>query len=181
MKTVLIPIADGTEELETVTIIDVLRRAGAKVTVASVGSINVKCAHQTTIIADCLIADCKQKDFDLIVLPGGLPGADNLRDSKILFELLKNQKSENKFYAAICASPDVVFQTHGFLKGKKATCYPGFGVDFDNLSNERVVVDGNCITSQGPGTALEFALVLVELLIGKEIKKSLSDAMCVSN
>ena len=180
MKTVLIPIADGTEELEAVTIIDVLRRAGAKVTVASVGSINIKCAHQTTIIADCLIVDCKEKDFDLIVLPGGLPGADNLRDSEILFQMLKKQQSENRLYAAICASPAVVFQTHGLLNGKKATCYPGFGTDFDNLSEESVVVDGNCITSQGPGTALEFALVLVELLIGSEIKETLSKAMCVS-
>ncbi len=180
MKTVLIPIADGTEELEVVTIIDVLRRAGTEVTVASVGSINIKCAHQTTIIADCVIDDCKEEVFDLIVLPGGLPGANYLRDSETLFKILKKQQSENRIYAAICASPAVVLQTHGLLNGKKATCYPGFGTSFDNHSEERVVIDGNCITSQGPGTALEFALVLVEQLIGKEVKDDLSKAMCVS-
>ncbi len=181
MKSVLVTIADGTEELEAVTIIDVLRRADAVVTVASIGELEVSCSHGTAIIADCHIADCKDKIYDLIVLPGGLPGADNLRDSDVLTEMLKKQKFENRFYAAICASPAVVLQTHGLLEDKKATCYPGFGSDFQNHSDDSVVIDGYCITSQGPGTAMEFALTLVELLIGKEVKETLSKAMCISN
>ena len=181
MKTVLIPIADGTEELEAVTIIDLLRRAGAEVTVASVGELTVKCAHGTKVTADCIISECQGKTFDLIVLPGGLPGADHLRNSTILTELLKDQSLNNRLFAAICAAPAVVLHSHGLLKGRKATCYPGFGSDFENHSDERVVVDGNCITSQGPSTAMEFSLVLVEMLVGKEMKNNISNALRVSD
>jgi len=180
MKTALVTIAEGTEELEAVTVSDVLHRAGVDVTVASVGELKVNCSHGTTIIADCLIEDCKDKIYDLIVLPGGLSGAENLRDSEVLVEMLKKQKDENRFYAAICAAPAVVLQTHGLLAGKTATCYPGFETDFDKHSGERVVVDGNCITSKGPGTAMEFSLILAEKLMGEEVKMTLIEAMIVS-
>lgn len=180
MKTVLVPVADGVEDLETVTIIDVLRRAGAQVTVASVQSENlVRAAHGVGLVADRLLTECTKESFDLVVLPGGMPGADHLRDSVPLVELLKRQKDQNKLYAAICASPAVVFKTHGLLEGKKATCYPAFAERLGSsvFSDRHVVVDGNCITSQGPGTAMEFALALVESLFGKTKRDEVAHPM----
>ncbi|MCE5340681.1 MAG: DJ-1/PfpI family protein [Planctomycetaceae bacterium] len=178
-KKVLVPIADGTEELEAIAIIDCLRRAGADLTIASVQNLQISTARKVKITADCLIKDCKTSIYDLIVLPGGMPGAEHLRDSSELIEMLKKQKESDRFYAAICASPAVVFEHHGLLAGKKATCYPGMGGKLKELTNQRVVVDGNCITSQGPGTALEFSLKLVELLFGAEKSRELAKAMLV--
>ena len=181
-KTVLVAIADGSEDLETVSIIDVLRRAELDVTVASVGNLQVKCARGVNMVADKQIEDCVDSSFDMIAIPGGLPGADNLRDSQALKDLLLKQKASSNYYAAICASPAVVFQTHGLLSGKKATCYPAFMERLDQASVEdgRVVVDGYCITSQGPGTAIEFSLKLVEVLCGMEKAKEVASAMLVS-
>ena len=169
-KKVLVPIAEGTEEIEAVCIIDVLRRAGAEVVVASVGEKEVTCSRGVKIVADHLLGDCKADTFDLIALPGGIPGAENLRDSTDLTELLKQQAGAGGFFGAICASPAVVLQTHGLLENRRATSHPGFS---DQLTpnpgiDNRVVVDGNCVTSRGPGTAIEFALKLVEILYGKE-------------
>ena len=169
-KKVLVPVADGTEEIEAVCIIDVLRRAGADVVVASVGDKEVTCSRGVRLVADRLLAECKTETFDLIALPGGIPGAENLRDSAGLAELLKKQAGAGGFFAAICASPAVVLQAHGLLENRQATTHPGF---VDQLTpndsiESRVVVDGNCVTSRGPGTALEFALKLVELLYGEE-------------
>jgi len=176
---VLIAVADGIEELEAITIIDCLRRAGADLTVASVQKREIVTSRKVKITADCLITDCTGKGYDLIVLPGGLPGAEFLRDSKELAEMLKKQKEAGRFYAAICASPAVVFEYHGLLADKKATCYPAMADKLKNkqATNQRVVVDGNCITSQGPGTALEFSLKLVELLFGSQKSQELAKAM----
>ena len=167
-KTVLVPIADGSEEVEAVSIIDVLRRAGAAVTVASVGEKQITGSHGIKLVADKLIADCLEAEYDLIALPGGLPGADNLRDSEELERLLKVQKEEGRYYAAICASPAVVLQHHGLLASRRATCHPFFVEQLqpNDAIESRVVVDGTCITSRAPGTALEFALKLVEILYG---------------
>ena len=178
-KTVLIPIADGTEELEAVTIIDVLRRAGGEVTVASVGSLQVTASRKVNLVADCLIDDCTDKTFDLIVLPGGLPGADHLRDCVPLIDMLKSQKQSERFYAAICASPAVALAPHGLLDDKQATCYPSCADQLPDSSraNLRVVVDGNCITSQGAGTALEFSIELARLLFGDVKAKQVAEAM----
>ncbi len=178
-KKVLVPIADGTEELEAVAIIDCLRRVGADVRVASVQNLQITTSRKIKITADCLLKDCVNEAFDLIALPGGMPGAEHLRDCKELVEMLKKQKESGRFYAAICASPAVVLEHHGLLADKKATCYPGMGGKLKVLLNQRVVVDGNCITSQGPGTALEFALKLVEVLFGAEKSKELAKAMIV--
>ena len=166
---VLVPLADGAEELEAVTIIDVLRRAGARVTVAGIGSREITGAHGIKFTADTPISDCLHETFDLIALPGGMPGAEHLRDSKELTQLLKAQTSAGRKVAAICAAPAVALAAHGLL-GKKATCYPGFEGKLGDgvFSPERVVVDGSCITSKGPGTALEFALTLAALLFGQE-------------
>lgn len=181
-KEVLVPIADGTEELEAVTIIDVLRRAGAQVTVASVGGLQVTASHGVHLVADTLISDCSGKPYDLIVLPGGIPGAQNLCDSSLLGVLLKRQHDEGRLYAAICASPAVVLEHHGLLAGKNATCYPSFSDQLKSatVTSSRVVVDGQCITSQGPGSALEFALTLVEALFSQEKAEEIAQAMVVS-
>ncbi|BDA44766.1 Protein/nucleic acid deglycase DJ-1 [Coccomyxa sp. Obi] len=170
-KSVLVPVASGSEEMEAVVIIDVLRRAGADVTVASVeDSLQVEMSRKVKIVADKLIADVSGESYDLIALPGGMPGAERLRDSAALVQILDEQIKSGKLWSAICASPAVVFEGKGWLQGKKATAHPAFS---DKLADQsevpsRVVVDGNLITSRGPGTAFEFALTLVEKLYGKE-------------
>jgi 4-methyl-5(b-hydroxyethyl)-thiazole monophosphate biosynthesis len=178
-KKVLVPIADGTEEIEAVCIIDVLRRAGAEVVVASVGEKEVTCSRGVRIVADKLLGECKTEAFDMIVLPGGVPGAQNLRDSADLTKLLKKQAGSGGFFGAICASPAVVLQAHGLLANRQATSHPAFSDQLEpNESIEsRVVVDGSCVTSRGPGTALEFALKLVELLYGKKTAQAVADPM----
>lgn len=169
-KRILVPIADGCEEMEAVTIIDTLRRAKGKVTVAGVERCEVIASRGVKLVADRLLSDCLAESYDLIVLPGGMPGAQHLRDSKALVQLLTQHVNEGKPYAAICAAPAVVLQPHGFLAGRRATCHPSFREQLGDRSraDERVVVDGNCVTSQGPGTALEFALALVRLLYGQK-------------
>lgn len=167
-KTVLVPIADGVEEIEAVCIIDVLRRAGAEVTVASLGATTVTASRGVKLMADRTLSDCREQTFDLIALPGGIPGAEHLRDSAELIAMLKTQKSAGRLYGAICASPAVVLQPHGLLDGKQGTCHPSLAAEMDGAVDERVVVDDNCVTSRGPGTALEFALALVERLFGRE-------------
>lgn len=170
-KSVLVPIADGTEELEAVAIIDILRRADAKVTVASVcAQKTIAASRGVVIVADARIEECMQNDYDLVVLPGGMPGAEYLRDSKNLIRLLKRQKEKDLLYGAICASPAVVLEHHGLLAGRRATCHPALtDVLRDNTKiASTVVVDGNCITGRGVGSAVEFALALVEQLYDRE-------------
>jgi 4-methyl-5(b-hydroxyethyl)-thiazole monophosphate biosynthesis len=181
-KTVLVPIADGSEEIEAVCIIDTLRRAGAEVTVASVGSLEVTASRGVKLVADALIADCVRQTYDCIALPGGMPGAEHLRDSAELIGLLKKQKQAGRLYAALCASPAVALRPHGLLDGIKATCFPSFRDRLDPAyaSDDRVVVDDHCVTSQGPGTALEFALKLVELLVGPAKAQEVGRAMLVA-
>ena len=180
-KKVLVPIANGTEEIEAVCIIDVLRRAEASVTVASVGDLQVTASRGVKLVADRLIADCLGETYDLVVLPGGMPGAENLRDSKELETILRRQRQEERLYGAICASPAVVLQHHGLLDYHRATCHPNFVGQLKNtdLVDSRVAVDGICITSRGPGTALEFALKLVELLYGQEKAQAVAAPMVV--
>jgi 4-methyl-5(b-hydroxyethyl)-thiazole monophosphate biosynthesis len=180
-KKVLVPIADGTEEIEAVCIIDVLRRAGAAVSVASTGELQVTASRGVRLVADKLIGDCTDETYDLVVLPGGMPGAAHLRDSKELVSILTEQRNQGRLYGAICAAPAVVLQHHGLLGQRQATCHPGFVSYLENMDSveSRVVVDGNCVTSRGPGTALEFALKLVELLYGKEKAREVADPMVV--
>jgi len=170
-KHVLVPIGTGTEEMEAVITIDVLRRAGAKVTVASVeNSLEVACSRGVKIVADALIEDVSAQSFDMIACPGGMPGAERLRDSAVLESLLRAQMSSGKPTAAICATPVVFLQAKGLLEGRKATAHPAFSDKLQDQSMvpERVVVDGNLTTSRGPGTAFEFALALVKQLYGEE-------------
>ena len=177
MKRVLVPIADGCEEIETVALIDVLRRAGAQVTVASVGQLQITASRGVKFVADCLIEECSGNEFDLIALPGGIPGSEYLRDSEILIDMLKQQQRLGKLIAAICAAPAVVLQHHGLIGHRNATCHPGRADDLPKWGKERVIKDGNLITSQGPGTALEFALKLVECLYDEPKSSEIASAM----
>ena len=167
-KRVLVPIAEDSEEIETSSITDVLTRFGSSVIVASVmPDLVCKMSRGLKICADVTIEEASKEEWDLIVLPGGMPGANYLRDSDFLVEMLKKQQKENKLYGAICAAPAVVLQTHGLLAGPGATCYPAppFRSTMADPSEDKVVVQGNVITSQGPGTSLLFALSLGEQLV----------------
>jgi 4-methyl-5(b-hydroxyethyl)-thiazole monophosphate biosynthesis len=181
-KTVMVPVADGTEELEAVAMIDILRRAGAAVTVASVsGNRQITASRGVVIVADTLIDDCMDQVYDLIVLPGGIPGAEHLRDSSALTRLLKGQRDREGLYGAICASPAIVLEHHGLLAGRRATCHPGFVEQLSNkdLVDSIVAADGNCLTSRGAGTAVEFALVLVELLYGRDKRQDVAASLAL--
>ena len=178
----LISLADGVEDIECVTLIDVLRRAEVEVVVASIeGRRMITCARGTRLTADTMLVDVLAQDFDLIVLPGGMPGAQRLAEHEPLAEKVREQAKAGKLFAAICAAPAVALQQYGVLKQRRMTCYPAFS---DRLSgctfvDQPVVVDGNCITSQGPGTAMEFALTLVEQLAGKAKRREVAEAMLV--
>lgn len=178
-KYVLVPIADGSEEIETVTIVDTLVRGGAIVTTASVSSnLQVTCSRGVKLVADKFINECVNESWDLIVLPGGMPGSTNLKNSDFLKQILLKQKENNKPYAAICAAPAVVLNSFGLLDGKRATAYPKFQADLPiPVVDEIVVTDGNVITSQGPATSLAFSLTLVEFLFGKEKANAISKEM----
>lgn len=183
-KRVLVPIAEGSEEIETTCITDTLTRFGAQVTVASVmsGELLCKMSRNVYMKADTTIEDAIEEDWDLIVLPGGMPGAEHLRDSKPLIQLLEKQKSQGKLYGAICAAPAVALAPHGLIPdGATTTCYPapGFRDKLKNVSEDDVVVSGTLTTSQGPGTALLFALQLGEHLYGKEKRDEIAKQMLV--
>ena len=182
MPTALIPIADGSEDIETVTLIDVLRRADIEVTVASVtGKPGIVAARGTRIEADALIDDLVDTPYDLIVLPGGMPGADALGSNEKLIAKLKHQKASRRFYGAICAAPAVALAPHGLLDDVEATGHPFFTDALPNKQRleERVVRDGHCLTSRGPGTALEFALALVDALCGQEKRDEVATPMVI--
>ena len=181
-KRALITVADGVEDLECVTLIDVLRRAEVEVVVASVeGRRMVTCARGIRLTADTMLVDVLAQDFDLIVLPGGMPGAQRLAEHEPLAERVRQQARAGQLFAAICAAPAVALQQYGVLKQRRMTCYPAFSDRLSGCSfvDQAVVVDGNCITSQGPGTALEFALTLVEQLAGKAVRRQVAQAMLV--
>jgi len=182
MGKILIPLAEGFEEIEAVTNIDVLRRAGLDVITAGIGSKNIEGDHGIKIEADTEINEIDAADLDAVVLPGGMPGAANLRDSNELRNIIKQLNEENKLCAAVCAAP-IVLEAAGILEGKKATSYPGFDKDMPscNYQEERVVIDGNLITGRGPGVAMEFAMTIVEYLIDEETKIELQKSMIVKN
>ena len=181
MDTIYVFFADGFEEMEAFASVDILRRAGLKVEMVSVTPDEiVRGAHGVPVLCDKNIANCDFFDASLIVLPGGLPGAATLAECKELGNLILKFAEEKKPMAAICAAP-MVFGKLGVLKGKKATCYPGFdkyleGAEYTGAMVER---DGNIVTGKGPGASIKFALALVELMVGKEKVKELEEAMCI--
>jgi len=178
MEKILIPLADGFEEIEAVTNIDVLRRAGLNVVTAGVGSREIEGDHGIKIEADKKLSEIDKNSITDVVLPGGMPGAANLRDSEELLEIIRDVEGRKGLTAAICAAP-IVLEAAGVLKGKNATSYPGFDDEMQsaNYSEKRVEVDGSIITGRGPGVALEFALRLVEYFSGSEKSDELKKAM----
>ncbi|MDH4133681.1 MAG: DJ-1/PfpI family protein [Gammaproteobacteria bacterium] len=173
MSRVLVPLAQGCEELEAVTIIDLLRRAQIEVVTAGLASGPVQCSRGTVLIPDTTLDEALKQDYDMIVLPGGQPGATNLEQDARISALLKKMAAAGKFTAAICAAPKVLAMA-GLLDGKRATNYPGAvdasafpKIDFDSRA---VVQDSKVITSRGPGTAMDFSLALIEALSGKTVR-----------
>jgi len=182
MARALLILAEGFEEIEAVTPIDVLRRAGVEVIVAGLGDRLVKGGHGIAVQADTTVAEAP-RDVDVVILPGGLGGANNLKASDAVQALVREVHEAGKRVAAICASPAVALGESGLLEGRRATCYPGFEDRFGagvTLSEDRVVVDANLTTSRGPGTALEFALTLVAQLVSEEKAEELRQGMLVA-
>ncbi len=169
MKRVLVPLAPGFEEIEAVTIIDILRRAEVTVVVAGTVPGPITGSRGVVVVPDTTLDAVSEPPFDMVVLPGGGPGTDNLRRDPRIAALVKAQTERGGYVAAICAAPTVLGDA-GLLAGRRATSYPAYrsqlpGADY---RTDRVVVDGKLITSRSPGTALEFALTLVEHLAGPE-------------
>ncbi|WP_020613708.1 DJ-1 family glyoxalase III [Sediminispirochaeta bajacaliforniensis] len=170
-KKAVILLADGFEEVEATTPIDFLRRAGLDVCVAGVAGEQVTSSHGLTVGCDCLLSEVKSSDYDAVIIPGGMPGAANVAESGEARRLVTDLMEAGKLVSAICAAPAVALEAFGVLKGKKATCYPGFEKHFSDVRfcADRVVVDDNLITSRGPGTAAEFALALISYLAGSTV------------
>jgi len=170
MVRVLVPLAEGCEELEAVTIIDLLRRAGIDVVTAGLRPGIVKASRGTQLVPDAALDTVLRDDFDMIVLPGGMPGAQHLKEDSRIIALLKRMAQQGKYTAAICAAPMALAEA-GLLAGKRATSYPGFldKIDIPGMaySKDAVVADGKVLTSRGPGTAMDFALALIEALAGR--------------
>lgn len=174
MTRVLVPLAQGCEELEAVTVIDLLRRAEIEVVCAGLSAGTVTASRGTVLLPDTTLEAVAGDDFAMIVLPGGLPGARHLEEDQRLRAMLLRQHAAGRFLAAICAAPKVL-AVAGLLDGRRATCYPG-AIDpaaFPRveLSDAPVLLDGTLITGRGPGTAMDFALQLVESLQGREARE----------
>ncbi|KPJ88772.1 MAG: 4-methyl-5(B-hydroxyethyl)-thiazole monophosphate biosynthesis protein [Gammaproteobacteria bacterium SG8_11] len=180
MASVLIPLAQGCEELEAVTIIDLMRRAGIEVVTASLTDEPIKASRGTVLIADTTLDKALQREYDMMVLPGGLPGADHLNADARIQHTLQTMAKHNKYTAAICAAPKVL-ATAGLLEGKRATSFPGvleqLNLPATQLESAAVVKDGNVITSRGPGTAMDFALELIALLAGESKRQEVEAAL----
>lgn len=177
------PIAFGTEEMEAVILIDVLRRAGAEVTVASVEpQLEVEASGGTRLVADVSISDCSDDIFDLIALPGGMPGAARLRACEVLQRITSKQAEEKRLYGAICAAPAVTLLPWGLIRRKQTTCHPAF---YDKLPKiwavkSDIQVSGELTTSRGPGTSFQFALSLVDQLFGESVAKETGDLLLMT-
>ncbi|MFA6740619.1 MAG: DJ-1 family glyoxalase III [Arcobacteraceae bacterium] len=180
MANILIPISNGFEEIEAISIIDICRRANIKVTIAGVEDLEMIGAHGIKIISDKKIENISSDDFDMIVLPGGLPNAFTLAENSKVQSLLKEFKDKNKKIAAICAAPYALHKA-GVLN-KSYTCYPSFEKkikDDGYLCNEDIVIDNNVITSRGPATAMIFALEIVKILCDEKIYIEVKDGLLV--
>lgn len=180
MPRVLIPLAEGCEELEAVTIIDLLRRAGIEVVSAGLRPGPVRASRGVVLLPDRLLDDLLDETFDMVVLPGGLPGADHLDADPRIHALLQRLAAAGAYTAAICAAPRVLANA-GLLHDKTATSYPGFLDRMElpglRVSGAAVVVDGKVITSRGPGTAIDFALELIAALVGPEKRAEVEAAL----
>lgn len=178
MPKVLVPLAHGCEEIEASTIIDILRRANIEVVTAGLDAHPVRTAHGMTFLPDTTLDAALPHDYDMVVLPGGQPGTDNLRADARIRDLMKRTVQNGKYAAAICAAPSVLAAA-GLLDGRNATSYPTCLNGFPNihLKTAAVVEDGKFITSRSPGTAMDFALTLVERLAGQAKRKEVEAAL----
>ncbi len=179
-------VAQGFEEIEAVTVIDVLRRAGVEVAALSVGGtgaqgLTVTGSHGVQIVADRTLAEGAAETWDMIILPGGMPGSTNLRDDPEVLSILRKQHASSRRIGAICAAP-IVLAAAGILAGKRATSYPGFEGELKGATylTSPLVRDGNILTSRGPGTAFAFALEIATELQGKQVAESLRSGMLVA-
>lgn len=182
MAKLLVPISNGFEEIETISIVDICRRANIEVTIASIEDLEVKGAHQITIKADDLLSNIDERDFDMIALPGGLPNAFNLAESVLLQNILKGFKTNNKNIAAICAAPYALFKAN--VLNKNYTCYPGFENKIKQegyIQNKTIVIDDKVLTSRGPATAMAFALEIVKILKGNEEYEIVKEGVLANN
>jgi 4-methyl-5(b-hydroxyethyl)-thiazole monophosphate biosynthesis len=171
MKRTAVLLAEGFEEVEAITPIDMLRRGEIDLTVAGVTGKQVTGAHGVVITADRTIDELDFTQFDCVVLPGGMPGAKNLAESEHVMEFVASMYADGRLVAAICAAPAVVLGPAGLLKGRRAVCYPGaesYSPD-SHFINERWVRDGNLITAQGPGSAADFSFAVLDALKGEKI------------
>lgn len=172
---IMVPLAEGFEEIEAITIIDVLRRAGIKVDLVGVEDEIVTGRNGVKVLCDRILSEVNEDDYDSIILPGGNPGYKNLMANEKLLSMLKNFSSRKKLIGAICASPTILAKL-GILNDKKATCYPSMKSEIPNYVDENVVIDDNIITSQGPATAIDFSLEIVKILkpeAYEQVKKDL--------
>jgi 4-methyl-5(b-hydroxyethyl)-thiazole monophosphate biosynthesis len=178
-KKVLVAIADGTEEIEAVTVIDVLRRAGVFVTAASVKNLTITASRGTKIIADDLISRCRDITYDAVILPGGMPGAEHLRDCDDLVAMIDEHIKKGKLIAAICACPAVVLAHHHFIDDVQATCYPSMAdkLNKPDRTDSPVVYDKNFITSKGPATAMDFAIKIIQVLLGDKTANQVAEGL----
>ena len=182
MANILIPISNGFEEIEAISIIHVCRRANIEVTIAAVEDLTTIGAHNIKIQADCKIEDISSDDFDMIVLPGGLPNAFTLADNEKVQSLLKEFKLKNKKIGAICAAPYALHKAD--VLNENFTCYPSFEnkIKIDGYhKNDAIVIDNNVITSQGPATAMIFALEIVNILCSEEIYTEVKNGLLVKD
>ncbi|WP_394145440.1 DJ-1 family glyoxalase III [Vibrio atypicus] len=183
-KKVLIPIAPGTEEMEAVTIIDIMVRAGYDVVVASAdfdGQLTMKGSRNITLTADCKLVDIADDEFDAVILPGGVGGTETFRDSTVLVEIVRQQMYEGKLVAAICAAPALVLAHHNLYPEALMTCHPSFqqhiAAKLWRVKRVTYDVNHNLLTSQGPGTALEFAIEIILNLSGKALAWEVAEPM----
>ena len=175
MSKVNVYLADGFEEVEGLTVVDLLRRAGIETDMVSImGRKEITGARKIPVLADKLFEE--QDDPDVIVLPGGMPGTLHLKAHEGLADLIRKADKEGKLLAAICAAP-TIYGEMGLLEGKNATCYPGMEDKLLGANWQAVVVDGNFVTSRGVGTAIAFALTLVTILKDEETAKSLANSI----
>ncbi len=173
---VLVPLAEGFEEIEAIAIVDTLRRAGIVVKTAGMSGAVVTGRSGIRVAADMRFEEAQAGSFDSIVLPGGSPGYANLAKSERLLAMIREFHSQGKLVAAICGAPTVLAKA-GILGKVKATVFPGMEAMIPNHGPGRVVIDGNVITSQGPGTAIEFALAVVEKLAGRGKKEEVAKGL----
>ncbi|MCX7677965.1 MAG: DJ-1/PfpI family protein [Spirochaetes bacterium] len=176
----LVPLAEGFEEIEAVSIIDVLRRAGIEVVTAHIGKNPVNGSHNIPLIADLSLDDCTPETFDAMILPGGMPGSENLKNNENVIAFLKTIYKGGKLVGAICAAP-MVLGYADILHGKQATCYPGFETELRGAQvvDKPVVIDSKVVTGRGAGCAIPFALEIVGILKGETIKNTLKSNLQV--